>query len=160
MLIIWLCWFKMFFNTVAPLIYGGICHDSSSVVTNIMCPVHVVHHLVDKRYFFMIQHFLFIYFHFSSSVLSYNNRECHQLFIFLGQHEWHAFSSPHGPVAPSTSHSSTALSIPLHRPTTVLLSFLMIFSPSTLPFKMVFQQPVILHNVPLLCISTLMVCVV
>ena len=33
----------------------------------------------------------------------------------------HSFSRPHGPLAPFTSHSGSALSIPLHRPTTVLL---------------------------------------
>ena len=41
----------------------------------------------------------------------------------------HSFSRPHGPLAPSTSYSSSALSIPSHRPTTVLLAFLLIFSP-------------------------------
>ena len=42
------------------------------------------------------------------------------------------FSRAHGPLAPSTSHSSSALSIPLYRPTTVLLAFLVIhsFTPS------------------------------
>ena len=34
----------------------------------------------------------------------------------------HSFSRPHGPLAPSTSHSSSALSVPLLRPTTVLLA--------------------------------------
>ena len=41
-----------------------------------------------------------------------------------GQHDWHTFSRPHVPLAPSISHSTSALSIPLHRPTTVLLAFL------------------------------------
>ena len=40
----------------------------------------------------------------------------------------HSFSRPHGPLAPSTSHSNSALSIPLHRPSTVLLVFLVILS--------------------------------
>ena len=61
---------KCFLIHVAPLIYGGICHDCSSVATNIVCQVHVVHHLVDKRYFFLDSTLLFIYFHFSSSVIS------------------------------------------------------------------------------------------
>ena len=39
----------------------------------------------------------------------------------------HASSRPHRPLAPSTSHSSSLMSIPLHRPTTVLLLFLVIF---------------------------------
>ena len=43
----------------------------------------------------------------------------------------------HGPLAPFTSHSSSTLTIVLHRPTTVLLAFLVIFPPSTLFRKMV-----------------------
>ena len=38
------------------------------------------------------------------------------------------FSSPYGPLAPSSSHSSSALSIPIRHPCTVLLAFLEIFS--------------------------------
>ena len=44
----------------------------------------------------------------------------------------HSLSRPHCPLAPSTSHPSSAMSIPLHRPTT-LLAFLMIFSPGLYP---------------------------
>ena len=52
----------------------------------------------------------------------------------------HSFSRPPGPLAPSTSHSSSAQSIPLHRPSTVLLAFLIIFSPSTYACKIVFPR--------------------
>ena len=38
----------------------------------------------------------------------------------------HSLSRPHGPLAPSMSHSSSALSIPLHCPITVFLAFLVV----------------------------------
>ena len=44
----------------------------------------------------------------------------------------HSFSRPHGPLASSTSHSSSALSIPLHHPTT---AFLVIFSLQPYPAR-------------------------
>ena len=50
------------------------------------------------------------------------NIECHRLFNSLGQQDWHTFSRPHGPLAPSISHSGSVLYIPLHCPTTVLLA--------------------------------------
>ena len=54
--------------------------------------------------------------------------KANRLFSLLEQHDWHTSSRPHIALAPSTSHSSSALSIPLHRPTSVLLAFLVIFS--------------------------------
>ena len=73
-----------------------------------------------------------------------------------------AFSRPRCPLAPSTSHSSSTLSLPLHCPTTVLLIVLVIiplnFTPQdvacqssfcfhTCPNHLTFlQQPIILRN--------------
>ena len=53
--------------------------------------------------------------------------ECHRLLNTLGQPDWHTFSRPRCALAPSTSHSSAALAIPFHRPTALLLAFLVIF---------------------------------
>ena len=62
--------------------------------------------------------------------------ECHRVFSLLrGEHDWHAFSRLHAALVPSTSHSSSTLSVPLHRPTTVLLAFLVIFSPQLYPAR-------------------------
>ena len=47
----------------------------------------------------------------------------------------HSFSRPHSPLAPSTSHSGSALSILLRRPTTILLACVVIFSPQLYPAR-------------------------
>ena len=49
--------------------------------------------------------------------------------------DWYAFSRPHIPLDPSTCHSSSAPSIPSHRPTTILLAFLVIFPPQLYPAR-------------------------
>ena len=48
-------------------------------------------------------------------------------FFRWGQHDWHTFYRPHSPLVPSTSHSSSALSIPLHH--TITASFPVILHP-------------------------------
>ena len=71
-------------------------------------------------------------------------------------------------MAPSTSHSSSALSIPLHHPTTVLLAFLVISSPQLYPAGWCFLFLTISSSVlyfpmcsaTLLCIFTLGICMV
>ena len=56
----------------------------------------------------------------------------------------HAFSRPHGPLPPSTSHSSSAL----HHPTTISLAFLVIFSHRLYPASLSARVPVALTTSP------------
>ena len=76
--------------------------------------------------------------------ITHNNLECHTLFSPLsntsntlspGHTVWGNMTGTLslGPLASSTSHSRSSLSIPLRRPTTVLLAFLMIISSLTFP---------------------------
>ena len=60
------------------------------------------------------------------------NLELHSIDCLIRwQRDRHAFSRPHGPLVPFSSHSDLAqLSIPLYRPSIVLLFFLVIFPPN------------------------------
>ena len=68
------------------------------------------------------------------------NLDSLRLFSPLWQHDWSAFSRRHRRLAPSTSHSSSPMSIPLHCPTTVLLTFLLISPPPLYPVKRCFPR--------------------
>ena len=69
------------------------------------------------------------------SVLKCHDHDCRRLFSPLRQCDRHTFPRPHGSLAPSTSHSSSDMSIPLHRPTNVLFAFLLISSPEHYPAR-------------------------
>ena len=62
--------------------------------------------------------------------------ESHRLYNTLGQYDWNAFSRVQGPLPPSTSHSSSALSIIIHQPWSSLIYYIPF--PSHLPCKMFF----------------------